>query len=339
VFSRSDGQAEIVQGNVDAAHHSDVTQIDESWGRHWNLYVSFLTVARKPIAIAVLLTGLLLASGVAGFKIHSRRAFFDQRVLLSRFPAEDALAMSIDIAGLRATGLLDESKTALEPDYKQFVEGTRFDYKRDLDSVVASFSHSGNYFIARGRFNWAKLRDYAMREGGSCYQDLCRVQGSRPERHISFLPLRNDAIALAVSTDDLAATRLTKTSQPVTVPLPTAPVWISVPGAELRRDDLSPLLSPLIGADRIIITVESAGHAIEAHMEATCRTPDDARILASRLRSTTAILKQRLALDKRTADDYVETMLTAGSFSQTDRRVTGRWPVGKGLLDALTAGI
>jgi hypothetical protein len=356
MFSRSDGQAEIVQSNVGAAHHSDVTQIDErqidqSKRRHWNLYVSFLTVARKPIAIAVLLAGLLLASGAVGFKIHSRRAFFDKRVLLSRFPAEDALALSVDIAVLRRTGLLDESKRGLEPDYKQFVEGTGFDYKRDLDSVVASFSHSGNFFIARGRFNWAKLRDYAMREGGSCYQDLCRVQGSRPDRHISFLPLRNDAVALAVSTDDLAATRLTKTGQPVTAPLPTAPVWISVPGAELRRQNALPpgmhlILSALTGADRIVITLGPASgtgaKGIEAHLEATCRTQDDARILASRLRSTTALLKEALTRDKKAASDEdaeVGTLLTAGIFEQTDRRVNGRWPVGKSLLDALTAGI
>jgi hypothetical protein len=311
------------------------------------LYVSFLTVARKPIAIAALLAGLLLASGLAGFKIHARRAFFDQRVLLSRFPAEDALAMSIDIAGLRRTGLLAESKIALEPDYKQFLEGTGFDYKRDLDSVVASFSHSGNFFIARGRFNWTKLRDYAVREGGSCYQDLCRVQGSRPDRHISFLPLRYDAIALAVSTDDLAAARLTKTGQPVTAPLPTAPIWMSVPGAELRRQNSLPpgmhlMLSALTGADRIVITLGPGAMGIEAHLEATCRTQDDARMLASRLRSTTALLKEALARDKKAVNDEdaeVGTLLTAGSFEQTDRRVNGRWPVRKSLLDALTAGI
>jgi hypothetical protein len=32
-------------------------------------------------------------------------------------------------------------------------------------------------------------------------------------------------------------------------------------------------------------------------------------------------------------------LLTAGIFEQTDRRVNGRWAVGKSLLDALTAGI
>ena len=89
-------------------------------------------------------------------------------------------------------------KSAPEPEYKQFVNSTGLDYRRDLDLVVASFSPSGNYFIARSSLDWNKLRDYATRQGGSCYQDLCRMQGSTPERHISFLPLRHDAIAVAV---------------------------------------------------------------------------------------------------------------------------------------------
>jgi hypothetical protein len=308
------------------------------------LYVSFLTVVRKRIALPALLTGLLLISGVIGYRIHSTRAFFDQRVLLSRFPAEDALAMSIDFAALRKAGLLDELKTTLEPEYKQFLDGTGFDYKRDLDSAAASFSRNGNFFIARGRFHWAKLREYAVREGGSCYQDLCRMQGSKPERHISFLPLRDDAIALAVSTNDLAATLLTKTGAPVTASIPAAPLWISVPGAELRRQGALPpgmhlMLSALASADRVIITLGPAGQGIEARMEATCRTQDDARILASQLRSTTALLKEALTRDKKVVDDEIATLLTAGSFDQTDRRVSGRWPVRKSLLDALTAGI
>jgi hypothetical protein len=308
------------------------------------LYVSFLTVVRKRIALASLLAALLLVGGGVWLRIHSRRAFFDQRMLLSRFPAEDALAISVDLAGLRAAGLLEESKIALEPEYKQFLDGTGFDYRRDLDSVVASSSRSGNFFIARGRFKWAKLRDYAQREGGSCYRDLCRIQGSRPERHISFLPLRDDAIALAVSTNDLAATLLTKTGPPVTAAIPAAPVWLSVPGAELRRQDALPpqmhlMLSALTSADRLVITLGPTGGGIEARMDATCRTLEEARILESQLRSTTAILKESLPHDKTVTDDEVGALLTAGSFDQTGLRVTGRWPVRKSLLDALTAGI
>ncbi|HVV46316.1 MAG TPA: hypothetical protein VHC72_13980 [Bryobacteraceae bacterium] len=313
------------------------------------MYVSFWTVvsiaaSRKRVTLAALAVLLLIGGGAVWLRIEANRAFFDPRLLLSRFPAEDALAISIDFTKLRAAGLLAGSKTALEPDYKQFVDGTGFDYKRDLDSVVASFSRSGNFFIARGRFDWAKLQDYAMRQGGSCYRDLCRLQGSRPERHISFLPLRNNVIALAVSTSDLAATRLTKTGPPVTAAIPSAPVWISVPGAELRRQDALPpqmhyMLSALASAERILITVGPGSAGIEAHMEATCRSEDDARLLASQLRTTTAMIKEALEQDKNAAGDELAAFLTSGTFDQKDRRVTGMWPVRTSLLDALTAGI
>src|SRR5580704_4667831 len=203
------------------------------------------------------------------YRIHATRAFFNPPALLSRFPAEDALVMSADFSALRRAGLLAASKSPLEPEYKQFLEGTGFDYKRDLDSVVASFSRSGTFFIARGRFDWKKLRAYAAREGGSCYQDLCRIQGSTPERHISFLPLRDDALALAVSTNDLAATRLTNAAEPVTTPLPSSPVWLSVPGEELRRPDALPpglhlMLSALTSTERVVITLGPTGKGIEA---------------------------------------------------------------------------
>lgn len=307
------------------------------------MYVSFVTVAPRRIAFAAILTGLSILAVAAGFRIQSSRAFFEPQRLLSRFPAEDALALSVDIASLRRAGLLEQSKTALEPEYRQFVEGTGFDYKRDLDSLAASFSQSGSYFIARGRFHWDKLRDYTVHQGGSCYKDLCRLAGSRPERHISFLPLRDDAIALAVSTDDLAATRLTKTGSPITAAIPVAPVWISVPGAELRRPNSLPpgmhlMLSALAGADRILITFGPAGKNIEARMEATCRTPEDAKALATQLRSVTTLLREAAARDKPSDDEFT-ALLTSGSFDQKERRVNGKWPVSRTLLDALTSGI
>ena len=294
--------------------------------------------SRRFVTLTIVLAGILLVCAAAWSRIHAGRAFFNPAALLSRFPAEDALVLSADFTALRRAGLLTESKTTLEPEYKQFLEGTGFDLKRDLDSLVASFSRTGTFFIARGRFDWKKLRDYAAHQGGSCYEDLCRIQGSTPERHISFLPLRGDALALAVSTNDLAVTRLTKTADPVTTPLPSAPVWISVPGAELRRQDALPpgmhlMLSALTTADRVVITLGPGGQGIEAALEATCRTQDDARVLASQLSSMTGILK------KNASDNEVAAMLAAGSFNQTDRRVTGKWPIRKSLLDALTNGL
>jgi hypothetical protein len=303
-------------------------------------------VVRIPtrIAAALAVAALLAGGGTVWLRARAARAFFDPHVLLSRFPAEDALAMSVDFATLRRAGLLGQSSAPLEAEYKQFLDGTGFDYRQDLDSVVASFSASGTFFIARGRFDWAKLRDYAAHNGGACYEDLCRMQGSRPDRHISFLPLRKDAIALAVSTNDLAATKLTKTG-PRVEDIPDAPAWISVPGAELRRQNAMPpemhlLLSALTSADRVIITFGAlASGEIEAHLEATCRTKDDARVLASQLRTTTSLLKEALSRAKPTSGDDVITLLTAGRFDQKDRLVTGNWPVRRSLLDALTNGI
>jgi hypothetical protein len=303
-----------------------------------------LSASRRRILLASVAAVVCLAGGSVWYRFHQTNAFFEPHILLSRFPPEEATVLSIDFSLLRHAGLLTDSKVPLESEYKQFLDGTGFDYKRDLDSVFASFSDSGNFFIARGRFDWDRLRAYVNRQGGSCYKDLCRVQGSTPERHISFLPLRKDAIALAVSSNDLAATRLSNTGQRVSAALPTAPVWLSIPGSELRKQVSAPsgirvMLSALQNAERVVVTVGPSINGIEANLDTTCKTPDDAKVLASQLRITTATLKEAVARDRQAQNDELAMLLTAGHFDQKDRKVTGTWPVKKSLLDALTQGI
>jgi len=287
---------------------------------------------------------VLATAGFVWFRIHRTNAFFEPHALLGRFPVEEAVVLSADFKSLRQAGLLTGSKAPLEADYKQFLDGTGFDYRRDLDLVVASFSAHGNYFIARGHFNWAKMRDYVVKQGGSCYQQLCRVQGSTPDRHISFLPLRDDAIALAVSTNDLAATAMTNASQPIAAELPSAPVWLSIPGAELRRPNTLPgglhlMLSALQNTDRITVTLGTSPAGMQARLETVCKTAVDAGVLASQLRITTASLKEAIARDKDAQNDELAAALISGSFDQSDRKVVGTWPVHKSLLESLTAGI
>lgn len=141
--------------------------------------------ARRLVTVAIVAAGVSLGGAAVWSKWRETRSFLDPRSLLARFPVEEAAVLDIDFAALRRGGYLTGSKAPLEPEYKQFVDGTGFDYRRDLDLATASFSKSGNFFIASGRFDWNKLREYAVRQGGSCYQDLCRIQGSTPERHIS----------------------------------------------------------------------------------------------------------------------------------------------------------
>jgi hypothetical protein len=301
----------------------------------------------RRVTLGIVLAGVLLAGGALLFKARETSGFFAPRNLLSRFPAGDSVVVSIDVSLLRRAGLLGaakSSKMAAEPEYKQFVDGTGFDFERDLDTVVASFSSSGTYFIARGRFNWSKLRDYAVHSGGSCYDELCRVQGSKPERHISFLPLRDDAIALAVSSNDLAATRLTKTSDPIATPLPSAPAWISIPGAALRGEDALPpglrvTFSALQNASRVLLTFDASTKGVEADMEAECGTAENAGILLSQLQNATTLLKDAVHRDQQIQGDELAATLAAGTFERTGTKVVGKWPVEKSLIDSLTAGI
>ncbi len=290
-----------------------------------------------------------MAGALYAWRERETGLFFRPASLFSRFPAEDATALSIDVAALRRAGLLSSSKGTLEPEYQAFLDGTGFDYRRDLDLVAASFSRSGNYFIAHGRFDWNKLRDYAVKQGGSCYEQLCRMQGSQPDRHISFLPLQSDTMALAVGPDDLAASRLSRPGTPVSAELPSAPVWFSVPDSILRQPGAVPpgvrmMLSAMRGAERVVITMSPAVAGIEARLEINCRTQDEARILASQLRSTTAGLKEAMFKDTGPAaqeirNDDLARMLASGLFEQSGTRVTGHWPVSKTLIDSLTFGI
>ena len=299
---------------------------------------------RRQITLGIVLAALSLTGLMVWLKVRDSRAFSETRVLLSRFPMEDAVVLNIDFAAVRRAGLLSESKIPLEPEYRQFLDGTAFDYRKDLDSVTASFSKSGNFFIARGRFDWQRLRDYAARQGGSCYEQLCRMQGSTPERRISFLPLRDDTMALAVSTDDLAANRLTKQGEPVAAKIPSAPMWMLVPGAALRQAGALPpglrlMLSAMTNTDRLVVTVSPSGTGLAAKMEATCRTQDDARVLASQLRTVTATLKEALQQDKQSPPDELAQMLIGGTFDESGAHVNGHWPFSKNLIASLTSGI
>jgi len=300
--------------------------------------------SRRRITAAIVTAAALLLVAAVVLKWRDNRQFADPALQLSRFPVEDAIVVSMDFSAIRSAGLLGPSKAPLEPEYKQFLDTSGFDYRRDLDHVLASISKSGNYFLVTGRFNWNRLSDYARQQGGSCYQSLCRMPGSTPQRRISFLPLREDTMALAVSTDDLAASRLTKTGNPVKAQLPSAPVWLSMPGAALRQEGAMPngmrlMLSALTSADRIDMTMGPSSAGVEARLDATCRNSEDAGVLASQLRNTARTIRDGIAGKTLAQDDEFARMLATGTFEQKGSRVSGKWDMPKALLESLTTGL
>ena len=132
-------------------------------------------------------------------------------VMDSYLPIANASVVYIDVDAIRRSGVLNilaGSKAAEEIEYKQFVDATEFDYRRDLDAVAAAFKDNETFFVLRGRFQWKRLTEYARAQGGRCDRGYCVVAGSRPNRRISFRALKPDVLAMAVSADETAANQI-----------------------------------------------------------------------------------------------------------------------------------
>src|SRR5271169_2110016 len=96
--------------------------------------------------------------------------------LLSALPPGAPTLVYLDLAAVRASSFYqhrpDKGPIAVpNQEYADFVSSTGFDFEKDLDRVVvASWPASGNeqrknVVIAEGRFDRAKIRDYALHKG------------------------------------------------------------------------------------------------------------------------------------------------------------------------------
>jgi len=177
--------------------------------------------------------------------------------LLKRLPSSDALVIYLDFSALRKSGvlgMLDSNKVAADPEYQDFVRKTHFDYKQDLETAMLAFAPTGKFLLLRGRFDWKSLRSYAESEGGRCDNSFCRMQGSAPDRRISFFAVQSSLMALAVSEDESAALRMQNTAAGPAAEVPNAPVWIAVPSSVLQSATVfprGPAICPQHGARRI----------------------------------------------------------------------------------------
>lgn len=291
-------------------------------------------------------TYALLCAGLAAVIATVWLSRRDRFVPLDHLPTRNATVLSVDFSTLRKGGILSlfASKPGLEePEYRSFVQATGFDYQKDLDSALVSFSPDATYFILRGKFVWQKLENYAKSNGGGCYQELCHLPGSKPERRISFLRLEPNLMALAVATDDLAAARLRERSpdaqvQQAQVQQSKDPVWLSVPATALKQAAATPggtrlFASAVSGADRVLLTLGPADGGYAARMEASCTTHSDAQSIAAALSKLTANFKDAHSPDELTG------LLVAGTFLQTGNKVFGYWPIQKKLLESLAGGM
>jgi hypothetical protein len=301
----------------------------------------------EPWQLAVVLIALCVgAIGMAQWWIG--RARYDAASMIQALPEDRSVHVYVDLGMLRDAGLLDfltSAKTPEEPDYRKFVDETGFDYRIDLDAVAAAFTGGNLYITARGRFEWPRLAAYAQAQGGQCLNSTCQMPASRPDRNISFYPLRRNVIALAVSTEPRGTNMISPGNWRVRPVIPAVPIWISA--APSKFADVSSLptgshifLSPLSQTKSAVFTLApSPGEGLELKLQAASETPAVAAAIARQMTNATDLLRRMLARDDlkaRPAD--LSGVLTSGHFESKGVEITGAWAIDRRFLDSLLAG-
>lgn len=289
----------------------------------------------------------MCAAITAGVYFYGTRGPKTPAELASYLPDKNATLLYIDVDAMRRSGILNMvsgSKAAEELEYRSFVEQTSFDYRHDLDAVAATFNGDQVFFVLRGHFDWSKLRTYAQKQGGTCRNNFCSMDGSKPPRRISFYPLKSNLMALAVSQDDMAAYQVVRNASHVNPFAPSEPVWVLVPAAVLKRTESLPagmraFAIALENAERIVFSIGPEADHLKVAMNVTCSNAESASALLVQLENTTNTLRKWLAREHEHASaNDLSGVLTAGSFRRDDRRVSGEWPLQRAFVDAMTGG-
>jgi hypothetical protein len=302
-------------------------------------------VERRRALFAVAAVGLVGAA-VAGVYWYRGRPL-SLVAQMKRLPVADSVIAYIDFDQLRRGGFLRTlggPKSMEDAEYKAFAQKIHLDWREDLDTAMIAFAPSGKYMLVKGRFDWPSLRSYVASSGGDCDTDLCRTTGSAPERRISFFPMRKNLMALAVSTDDIAARRMTGIAPGADPQVPDAPIWMRIPGSVLRTGENFPpgtrMFARTVGqAEYVTLLFAPEGDRLAARLEVLCRDAQDATAMAAELTKATTLLRDLIEREhmKPNPADF-SGVLTSGDFRGEGRRVIGHWPIEKSFVENLMGG-
>lgn len=285
---------------------------------------------------------------IVGLQRQRSRALSTPEALWNRLPARDAAVVYIDFAALRRTGILEmagAAAVATEPEYREFVEKTRFDYTRDLDAAMVAFAPACRYFLVRGRFDWPRLRAWAAESGGGCRNGFCTMQGSTPQRKISFLPLRDDLMAMAVGPDEMAVDALTRpnaASRPMKIP--GDPVWVSLPPSSLKSGESFPAGTRMFArgmenAENVLLALGPDRQRFAIRIDVRCRSAQEAAALAGTMQRATDVLRKMIEREHQTPNPRdLSGVLTTGSFRSEGATVHGHWPVERVFFEEIFGG-
>jgi hypothetical protein len=295
-------------------------------------------------AVLVGLVLLLCVTVVCGLVWLRGRRVSTQEALLAHFPPEEGAILSINFEALRDNGALAAlagAGVSQEPEYKAFI-----DYQQDLDMSLVWLGRRTTSMLLRGRFDWRRLAAYVARHGGVCRNSFCRLEGSAPERKISFFPLQRNVMALSVSPDAWAASALAapKPARRDFAP-PGEPLWLWIPPSVLRDSERLPagtrlFVKAMENAESLLLSLSLPPAKMELRLEAACRTPEDASLLAFQLDGVTRLLRDLIARENGAPNPRdLSGLLAAGTFQASDRRVSGRWPVQQAFIESLLGAV
>ena len=294
------------------------------------------------VLIVLAACGLMVCGGV-----WYRSRTITPAAMLKRLPTEDAVVVFVDFAQLRRSDvikLFDQSRVGQDPEYQSFIRKIEFNFRQDLDTAMLAFAPKGKYMLLKGRFDWKALKAYVLSVDGKCNNLFCKVVGSTPERRISFFPVQQNLMALAVSEDDTAATRLNEVAPGADPETPDAPIWLIIPPSIIRSrqglpDGTQMFARSLERAQSVMLSVAPDGHRFAAKLNVRCTSVQDAVEMASQLTKITSLLLELIEREHQKPNPAdLSGFLTAGTFHNEGTKVVGVWPIEQALLENLLGG-
>lgn len=300
----------------------------------------------QPWQLAVLLV-LVCAGAIAGVYFYKNAGGSSPGELASYLPLGDGALVYIDVDAMRRSGILEliaGKKATAEVEYQSFVDDTGFDYRDDLDTVAALFKEGQVFMTLRGRFDWKRLITYVNNHGGACQNGFCTIAGSKPDRRISFYPIKSNLMAMAVSRDGWAAYQVSRKTARLPIEPPRQPVWALLTGSALQNINGLPsgtksFVTALASANQMVFAVGEKDNILELSMNVKCQTADQAGAVLHELESATTTLRGWLAREHQEPNpNDMSGILTSGSFRRDDRQVIGAWPVRRAFIEAMAGG-
>ncbi len=300
---------------------------------------------------------LLVVSATLFFYFRQRQpaspvAAIPELLLLA--PSDADSLVYVDLAALRQSPFFAQLLALApapgeDPDYREFVTATGFDYSRDLDRALIanrpSSAAASTMAIADGRFDRAKIAAYSLRSGKVEKRngaEVYVVSSGRPAKTISFTFLESGRILLANSPAlDPSALRpaqqlaLDQRDRLLRVAGSALIVLAHVDASQenfsvfgFRSRDLKRALRDVRW---LSLGARPAGDNLMVALEAECVSSDAARELTAAA-ETLRLLARVLLADPRTrrqmssqAAALAEAILRNGEFIQKDQRVQLRF--------------